>query len=323
MQTKQKWALKLTMALGAVSCGGSNEPNDPYMGVIDGTALESKFLPGTCDKEKCYQPMTGSIGGTPFPFYNMGFVEKAKLPDDGTAEKRPVVPTRLVKMNAYDFPGECQKSGKEYDFRTDAYREDVQYPVFDSLPLASSSAPVLPLVKIQSWTTPSKHACNAIKNAQSLKDGVFGGSSGNERIALIAPIDLSVAVKPLTPESTFLHFLGWYRGLQLGYFDGGKVPVDEKGNLKVMDGVFVKPASGTIPKPNESTATLVFQARPGEEAWSPVVRLREFTVPDTASPGDYKSLCYDPSIEGCPAGSIDMSQLNNYSGLLFVAGLPL
>src|SRR5689334_19016421 len=91
VQTKQKWALTLTMALSAVSCGGSTQPGDAYLGFIDATQLDSKFLPGTCGSSKCYQPMTGNANGAAVAFYNLGFLDKSdkSLGKDSTG--RPVL----------------------------------------------------------------------------------------------------------------------------------------------------------------------------------------------------------------------------------------
>jgi hypothetical protein len=340
VQTKQKWALKLLMALGAVSCGGSTQPGDSYQGFIDATQLDSKFqTPSTCgsnSRDKCpYQPMTGNAG-TPFAFYNLGFLakdDKSPVQVKDTSTQRLSLPVSVVKATTYDFTEGC-KTGKEFDARTDAYREDVQYAVFDTLPLSSNPAPVLPLVKAKPWMGVSQYTCNAIKNAQSLTDGDFGGAAAEgESIALRAIIDVTVDFKAPTTSPTYAPAPGWYRGLQFVYLDGGTVPtedftVDAAGTpttvtvLKTMDGVLVKPSSGTAPKPTDSNAVLVFQAKPGEANWSPVVRVREFTAPGATKPADYKSLCYDPSAGGCPAGTIDMTKLpvDKATGLLFVVG---
>lgn len=311
MQTKQKWALTLTMALSAVSCGGSTEPGDAYQGVIDATVLDAKFLPaGTCGKDKCYQPVKAYSAGTEFSFYNLGLIAASdkNLPKDSAS--RPILPASAVKAMSYDFQ-DCAK-GKEFDERTDAYREDMQYPVFDALPLTSTTALVLPLVKVQPWTGVSKYTCNAIKDAQSLKDGDFGGaaSAENEFVALRPVIDMTYL--PYRPSAQAGY--GWYRGLQLAYLEGGMVPVDAEGNVKVMDGVWAKPTSSTA-KPTDATAKLIFQAKPGDEAWSPVVRLREIAGGSTT----YKSLCYDPP---CAADAVDMTKTPTYSGVLFLVSSP-
>ena len=335
MQTKQKWALKLLFAMSAVSCGAPMQTGDTYQGVIDGTGLDSKFqTPSTCGsggKDKCpYQPVK-AYAGTEFSFYNFGLLsatDKSLLKDNA---QRLVLPTSTVKGTTYDFPEACV-TGKEYDYRTDAYREDVQYPVFDTIPLANTSttAPsVLPLVKRKSWTGVGKYTCNAIKNTLSLTGGDFGGAAGEgETLALRSVIDMSVTFKSLSDTSTFAPLAGWYSGLQFVYLDGGEVPVEEvqigTGDtaktvraVKMMDGVWLKPSSSSA-RPTDATAKLVFQARPGDANWSPVVRLREYTAPSSTTV--YKSLCYQAP--DCPVDSIDMFKATTAGGVLFLVSAP-
>jgi hypothetical protein len=322
VRTKQKWALTLLTALSAMSCGDS-QPADPYQSFIDGSGLDTRFKPrngcgartsaGALNSAVCYQEVKAWFNGEERPFVNLGLVAKStSLPD-------ALLPASAVTALSYDFPDGC-KPGKAYDQRTDAYREDMQYSVFDTLPLASTATNpplLLPLVRVQNWTGVSQYTCNAIKNDQSLKDGVFGGSAGEgDTLALRAIIDLTYL--PVTPSAQIPMIenvpYGWYKGLQLAYFDGGPVPVREDGNVKTMDGVWLKPAtSGALP--TDPDARLVFQARPGEADWSPVVRLREIA----ATPPIYKSLCYAAP---CPEDAIDMSKATTYTGVLFLAPKP-
>ena len=320
MQTKQKWALTLTMALSAMSCGGSTELSDPYMGVIDGTGLESKFQPATCgtgnNAPKCYQPMTGTAEGTNFPFYNLGVLaaNDRSLTPDGT---KLVMPVTLARTTTYEFSEPC-KTGKEYNERTDAYREDAQYTLFDALPLPPPSSsppppPVLPLVKVKSWQGMPQYTCNTVKDASSLTEGKFGGRAAEgDLFALRAVIDLTATFKPLSDTSTFAPQPGWFRGLQFVFLDGGAVPTEEvtvgTGDtaktvhaVKMMDGVWLKPSSSSA-RPTDATAKLLFQAKPGDENWSPVVRLREFTP---AAGVTYTGLCYQSP--DCAADTVDMS----------------
>ncbi|WP_375769835.1 hypothetical protein NR798_02815 [Archangium gephyra] len=326
MQTKQKWALTLTMALSAVSCGGSTELSDPYMGVIDGTGLESKFQPATCgtgsSAPKCYQPMSGAAEGTSFPFYNLGVLASSdkSLTKDGA---KLVMPITLAKTSTYGFSESC-KTGKEYDERTDSYREDAQYTLFDALPLTTSTAPVLPLVKVKTWSGVSQYTCNAIKDASSLTEGKFGGSATEgESLAVRAIIDVTATFKSLSDTSTFAPQPGWFSGLQFVYLDGGAVPTEEvtvgTGDaaktvqaVKMMDGVWLKPTTSGA-KPTDANAKLVFQAKPGDANWSPVVRLREFTP---AAGVTYTSLCYQSP--DCVAGSVDMTKATTDNSVLFI-----
>ncbi|QRN96788.1 hypothetical protein JRI60_48740 [Archangium violaceum] len=317
MQTKQKWALTLMMALGAVSCGGSAQPGDPYRGTIDATGLDAKFQPhatcGSNKRDKCpFEAQKAYSGGTQFSYFFLGTIAKdnANLAKD--ALQRPAVPAKFVKITAYDFPDGC-KTGKEYDVRTDAYREDTQYSVFDGLPSSttSTSTLVVPLVKVKPWTGTAQQPCNAIKDLTSLTEGDFGGSAAEgESFAFRAIVDTTYAPYPAPAELKY----GWYRGLQLAYFDSGAVTVDEAGNFQAMDAVWLKAAAAD--RTPVYNSKFVFQAKPGEANWSPVVRVYEL-VPPAGS--NYTSLCYDPP---CAADALDMTTVKTLNGVMFLASSP-
>ena len=91
MRTKQKWALTLLTALGAMSCGDS-QPVDPYQSFVDGTRLDDKFKPrkgcgardkaGALNSALCYQEVKAWFNGEERPFYNLGLIAKStSLPD--------------------------------------------------------------------------------------------------------------------------------------------------------------------------------------------------------------------------------------------------
>lgn len=304
---KHKNALRLMVALGTVSCGGSMQAGDAYQGFLDGTALDAKLLPS----KSSYEPMKAvRAAGESVPVYSLGLIPSSDKVLGEDANGHPVLEASKVSVEAYTFPEGC-KEGKEYDVRLDAYREDAQYPVFKSLPFASKST-VLPLVKVKAWTGVSQHTCNAIKSAKSLEDGVFGGQAAEgETVAMMPVIDGARRIFPLSASSTFGPSYGWYKGLQLAYLDGGELTVDG-GIVKTMDGVWLKPSSSTA-KATDSTAKLVLQAKPGDANWSPVVLLRQM-----ADDGNtYTSLCYDPP---CADGTIDMQGVNTYTGMLFLVG---
>lgn len=315
MQTKQKWALTLMMALGAVSCGGSAQPGDPYRGTIDASGLDSKFQPhatcGSRGSDKCpFAVQKAYSGGTEFSYFYLGFTSKDDKNLAKDALQRPAVPAKAVKLTAYDFPEGCAV-GKAYDVRTDAYREDTQYSVFDGLPFSSSSSLVVPLVKVKAWTGLPQQPCNAIKDLTSLTEGDFGGKPAEgESFAFRAIIDTTYAPYPPPAELKS----GWYRGLQLAYFDSGAVTVDEAGNFQAMDAVWLKNAAGD--KAPVYNSKFVFQAKPGEERWSPVVRVYELVAPAGSS---YTSLCYDPP---CATGALDMTTVKTLSGVMFLASSP-
>lgn len=328
MQTQKKWVLTLMTALGAMSCGGPTSPADTYQGFIDAVGLDSKFQPngatcaiptvtdGSAGKEKCYLPTKGAATGSDFYFQNLGYLlatDKNLVKD---AAGLIALPASTVKAISYDFPEACTP-GKAYDVRTDAFPQDVQYTLFDTLPLTNTATNslVTPLVHVQPWTGVSGIHCNAIKDAQSLTGGTFGGAAGDDTIALRAVIDITVVYNMppagTPPEPPFSW--GWYRGLQLAWLNGGTVPVGADGNLGMMDGVWLKPTTSGA-KPTDATAKLVFQSRPGDATWSPVVRLREIAAPTTTP----TSLCYTAPTTPCPANSVDMSKATTFTGVLFI-----
>ncbi len=326
---KKLRALQWLLALSAVSCAGSTEPQgDAYQGYVDGTGFDSKFLPVACassGSDRCYRSMKGNVNGVAMDFYNLGVVATSALPKD--SGNRPYLPTSLVKQEVHGFLSTetCEKV-KDFDERTDAYPQDVQWAVFEHLPFTATT-PVLPVLKASVWEGVSGWPCNAFKNAASLKDGDFGGRVAEQRFTMAPVIDMTAFVRAKDGTTNVQPARGWYRGMQLAFLDGSfveqvDVTVDANGTtapaLKTMDGVFIKPTTGTAPSPGSSSAALVFQAAPGEAAFSQVVRLREITAPTGVQPSSYKRLCYDPGSTGCPADSIDMSKANTYNGVLFL-----
>lgn len=316
MQTKQKWALTLLTALGALSCGQADLV-DTYQGFTDATPFDAKFQPngttcGSTGRDRCYLPSRGAASGSDFYFHNLGYVAATDKNLAKDSAGRLALPYAAIKGYVYDFPEGC-KPGKAYDEREDAYPEDAQWPVFDTLPLTSSTALVMPLVRTQPWTGVASTPCNGIKDAQTLRERKFGGDSGEESLSLRAVVDLTVVPNLAPPSSAPVapFASGWYRGLQLAYFDGGPVAVAEDTNVVMMDGVWLKPSSTTA-RPTDATARLVFQARPGEPGYSPVVRLREIAAPATGNP---TRLCYTVP---CAADSVDVTKPATYTGVLFL-----
>jgi len=324
-----KCVLGLAAALSAVACGESTqEVGDTYQGVIDATVLDNKFKPAS----GTYKPVKAAMAhGAPVAFYNLGLVAPevkkdgkvttAGVPVDDAG--RPYLPASQVTLTSYDFADGCQTGKADFDFRTDNYPENVQWPLFEKLPLPVTGAttpPVLPLVKVKRWTGTGSQQCNAIKDVKSLTEGAFGGSAAEgETVALRAIIDVSARFDALRDGSTFTYSGGWYRGLQLGFLDGGSAPVDAEGNVKVMDGVLVSPPSSNAAAGD--TATYLFAAQPGEEGWSPVVRLRTFTATAAQPASSYTGVCYDDA--ACGETELHITPLNKYSGVLFVVGSTL
>lgn len=310
-----KRALGLAFALSAVSCGDSEPFGDPFHGFIDASGLDSKFrITGRCGSADCFLTQTATVNGDPVVFYNLGLV--ANPNSDKTKPPAPIS-AESVTTTVYDFPAGCI-AGQPYDRRTDTYSEETQYPVFSKLPLANTSTsapPVLPLVKVVSYTGSEKYTCNAIKNATSVDEGAFLLTQQEETHVALRAVIPPVEVR-LKDGTQYAAPLGWYKGMLLNYFDAGTLPLDADGNVQTMDGVIVNPTATTT---SSSTANnvLVLFARPGEVGWSPVVRLREFVAVGTAKPADYKSLCYDAP---CASNAVDMTKATRYAGTLFLIG---
>ncbi|MCP3098688.1 hypothetical protein LZ198_07335 [Myxococcus sp. K15C18031901] len=321
-----KCALGLAAALGVVACGDStDEVGDKYQGVVDATNLDAKFKPTS----GVYRPVTGKAKGTSVPFYNLGQVATERKDDKGAITNsgvpvdesgRPILPASRVVATSYDLADGCKTGKADFDRRTDDYPETTQWPLFGALPLAvtgNTTPPVLPLMKVTRWSGTGGEQCNAIKDVSSLTKGNFGGAASEETtVALRAIIDVSAQLNPLRTGSGFAAQGGWYRGLQLAFLDGGTVPVDAAGNLKVMEGVLVSPPTGA---PATETAVYLFSALPGEEGWSPVVRLRTFTATAAKPASSYTGLCVD----ACAETELDITPINRYSGVLFVVGSTL
>jgi hypothetical protein len=325
-----KWALGLAAALSTVACGESTEEvGDTYQGTIDGSTLDSKFKPSS----NAYSPVTAKVAGEPVAFYNLGVVplevkKSGKVTTAGVpvdASERPYLPASWVNTTSYDLVDGCQVGKADFDFRNDDYPENVQWPLFDKLPLSVSSTtrPPVALVKVKRWTGTGSTQCNAIKDDTSLTEGVFGGAAEEgESLALRAIIDVAGTVKPLREGSAFTSTGGWYKGLQLAWLDGGPVTVvteeiaegKTSDNVKLMDGVLVSGASGS-----SDPAQYLFSAKPGDADWSPLVRLRTFTAPGGKKPSEYTGLCTDE----CADTELRLTSANKFSGVLFIVGSTL
>jgi hypothetical protein len=326
VQIPWKQTLGLVVALSVVSCGDSEPVGDPFQGFIDPSGLDTKFRPGRCGSVDCYQPQTLTVNNDPVAVYNFGLVAN---PNTDKTKPPPAVVAESLAATVYDFPDGC-RPGRAFDERAATFDETKQYPVFNRLPVANTSTtapPVLPLVKVVQYTGSKEYTCNAIKDASSVDQNEFIlTKQAGFTVALRAVIGLAEVRLPT--GAAYAPPLGWYKGLLLNYLDAGAVPVEQQpvgtdgalvDVIKPMDGVIVNPATGTASAVTANNVIVLF-ARPGEVGWSPVVRLREFTAATGASPGSYRSLCYDAP---CAATSVDMSKATRYAGTLFLTtGAP-
>jgi hypothetical protein len=177
-------AVAICGALLVAACGASGDKPDPYNGFVDGSAFDSKLQPtarnskGPCTTNPCYPTQQGWAHGKKFSFYNLGTVKVSTLPRNAFQQLQ--ITKAIVTANAYDFAGPCTPSSVVYNPLTDAYPSTLQYPVLDSLPLATSSAGVivLPIVNTFGVSDNSGTGCQYIKTASSISLGLTPGSHG-------------------------------------------------------------------------------------------------------------------------------------------------
>ena len=282
----------LTALAGLVACSSQMQP-DSYNGTIDATALDAKFLPtaasttGTCSGSPCYPTQVGYAHGSQINFYNFGAFTPSSL------SSGPNLPTSLAKTNAYDFPNSCTP-GPPFDPRLDAYSRNRQFPIFSALPLSGSSPPILGLVAVFGVAGLSGNICNDIKTTDSIASpgssgGLFGAMATSlTRYAMWPVIDSTADLKPLSPNSTFTSSVGWYKGLQFAFLDGGAVPADASGNnLVPMEGVIVVASGAATPASASVDRAVILPFVPGESGYSPIVRLHRVN----GTVGSYTSVC--------------------------------
>ena len=241
------------------------------------------------------------------------------------------------------FPNSCTPNSS-YNPQQDQYPRLSQAPVFDGLPLASTNtsffALVWPVVATYGVTGVSGMTCNDIKDSRSIGSKNAPGSFGSVRTdaptsyqmwpvidptAYVVPFDTALS----TPLAPFGASLGWYKGLQLRYLNGGRVPtrtVPDPADpakiitsLVVMDAAILNPASGFSSVITQKA--VVFPAAPGDDAWSPVVRLHNFALPSGKKLGDYNGIC--PLGQTCPASYIPAASIQATSfNTIFVVAPP-
>jgi hypothetical protein len=303
--------LLLITALLAASCGRRASAGDPYNGVIDASVLDAKFLPVTdrklCPSGNCYPGQEAYAHGASLFFYNLGAPVSSSLGTLTAAHAAPVFEL-----------GSCVGDAA-FDPQQDAFSNEKQLPVFSALPVASTSTtPVLPLVRVVPVVGRNGSACNELKDSASVGDSA--GAPGE--VKLRAVIDsLGAVLRPGSPKLKVGIEQGWFRGLLLGYLDGGTVPVDAKGNLVAMDGVILNPGDAVFARPTDPRAVLL-PFVPGESGYSPIVRLHGFTLPAGKALGDYTGICV--SGVGCGPNEVDytLASKSAFNTLFIAASAP-
>jgi hypothetical protein len=221
--------------------------------------------------------------------YNMGTVASGLTFTSGTLSGATFVTT---SPTAYDFPDQCLPDAA-YDPFSDPYPSDRQYPIFSALPLTpTGTTVVLPIVRVGGVTGVADNPCNALKRTTSVEAGNYGAAPdpGAKVARLWAVIEPGAWVIPLSDTSQYKPNFGWFKGLILSYFDGGKVPLNASGNVLTMEGVVVDPAA-TGSSVLTANKVIILPFGPDEAAYSPIVRLRHFRALANTQPSAYTALC--------------------------------
>lgn len=282
-------------ALLCGSCGPSEEPDD-FKGFVDGSAFDTKFLAGRCGSTPCYPSQAAFVKGQPISFYNLGVVAS-------TATVPPPVIKAANLPPVFDFPGQRCKQGPSYEPMRDPYDSTNQLPLFSALPLATKTAGVLvsPFVNVVQIVSNTVFNCNDAKDASEV---AYNGSAATKyaltadtstQVRMRAVIDPTAPLAPATADLKVTTSLGWYKSLLLTYLDGGPVPVNEKGELVAMDGVILDPAGATTFAKGTDQKVVILPFAPGDDGYSPIVRLHSWRLPAGKVPGDFTGLCTAPN----------------------------
>jgi hypothetical protein len=351
----------LLAGFSAISCGSDSNQADPYNGVLTSYTIEqawdSKFLPQAaatgCIKDPatgkndglfpaypCYEPQQGFANGSAVWFYNIGSIKTSTLPNP--------LPTSVADPQALGgggthvdvFPHSCVP-GPAINVRTDAYAKAVQFPIFNTLPLATTAfgAIVWPIAAEYGVNLTSNETCNDLKDSRSIADASNpgGGSYGATRTALpttyelMAIVDSTSAIGGPLPGQLNPNYgaaFGWYEGLLLRYLDGGPIPTISVTNnngvtttaLQVMDGIILDSASAYAATTDQKV--ILLPAAPGDDAYSPIVNLHDYTLESGKKPGDYVGIC-TASMTNCPANFALMSKAKPAAfATVFIASTP-
>ncbi len=278
-------------------------------------------------------------------------LQSRNLPDATCATSAScVIPVGITKKNldgtggshADFFPNSCTPD-RSYDPRLDQYRRLSQGPIFDSLPLATSNtsftAIVYPIVATYGVTGISGMTCNDLKDSRSVGSKAAPGKFGAVRTDAPTSYQMWPVIDPTanilqfdtalsTPVAgTVESAVGWYKGLEVRYLDGGRIPTkvvtDASGgsvtSLVVMDAAIINPSSGFSAVTAQKA--IVFPAAPGDDAWSPLVRLHNFALPSGKKIGDYNGICQ--AGQTCPASYIPAASIAVASfNTLFIVAPP-
>jgi hypothetical protein len=343
----------LAGALVVAGCGGadliSSGSGDRFNGGVDTSVFDPKLLPPVTRSSStkvqslcanadgslnvpCYPAQTVFVAGKQIKVYNLfGTSALRTTPATGSPLFPILAPTSTTTPTAYAVNG-CS-AGHATSPQTDAFPLDQQFTVFSGLPVTPPAAqPALSLLMPLMQVTANGTTCNDLKSIDSIIAGNEGAkvTSDAPSLQLYAGVDptaaffrLDSAAKVAEPScgSAPGCKLFWYQGLIGGYLDAGRVPLatdPTSGKLAVvaMDGVIVNGKSFSNAYDDKA---VILPLPPGDPAYSPVVRLRQFALPTGKSVGDYNSIC---AAAPCPAGSVDMTKTTDSFNTIFIVGLP-
>ena len=342
------------------ACGGpvtrDGSGADPYNGVIDNTfgqpsftgtnttpqgALAAIFQPTsvastdrtTCNGARsCYLPVPGYVNGKVISFFVAGRIFGTKPPY--TYPYAPSIADHGSDLgggwHADSFPHSC--TAKPYDQRLDAFKRDQQFPIANALPTnnanISGARPPVGVVAVYGVTGVSGETCNDLKYADSIANftdssaGSFGARRTEKPIGyeVWMIFDPSVVVLSAAGGTVLDVPSFWFRGLLANYLSGGRIPQDAQGNLTGMDGVILDPTGSAFALPTDAKAVLL-PYQPGDDGYSPIVRLHDYHLPSGKKLGDYTGVC-PVGVTTCPANFVKLSDAGNVFNTILIAASP-
>lgn len=325
--------------------GTDNQPDEYagtlYAGTSAAPVLDAKFMPVSGS----YLAQQGSANGRGVSFRNLGALQTEKLPNPIRVTVATHQTNGSGGASADSFPNSCTPGpafDRRTDAYTKDKQGPIFDSL--PLALTSTSLIVWPLVAQYGVTGVSGMTCNDLKDSRSIAAATDPepGRYGARRTAipnsyqLWPVIDLTATVSALpgvandttTRECPWdtnadpakrarCGHLGWYKGLQVAWLNGGRIPTqmvqdpafptDPTRQVEAfvpMDGVILNPVGTGFSLPTENDVVLL-PALPGEDAWSPIVRLHNFRLPSGRTFKSYSGICGNG--KPCAANLVDIN----------------
>lgn len=339
-------------SLVLAACGGTDNQPDDYAGTLYGAALDAKLVPtsGT------YPTQQGYANGKKVSFYNLGTIRTTSMPNPIPVSVARHQTNGSGGSSVDNFPNSCIPGpafdARLDAFGRDKQAPIFDSL---PLALTSTTLIVWPVVAQYGVTGVSGMTCNDLKDSRSIAGATDPepGRYGARRTAipngyqLWPVIDLTATIASLgvTGDTTTREcpwdtnadpakrarcgWLGWYKGLQISFLNGGRIPTQMVQDpafpsdatkqieaLVPMEGVILDPAgSSAFAKTTDALAVLL-PALPGEDAWSPIVRLHDFRLPSGKKLGDYTGVCGNG--RPCAANLVDINAAGAAFNTIFV-----